>query len=149
MGFFDGACKRRRCRCGVVIVINPGKYYHFWWVGGQGTNSKAKLIALWGFLIVAKWQRIDSIQIFGNAKGIIDWVENNTSFSLSILKNWMCRIWVLVSIFQVVNFVHIYREHNWIADLLSKRRMMKPTCRFFFSVFEQGHLNNEVNINYS
>ena len=116
------------------------KVLHFGWGGGQGTNSKEELISLLGVLIMAKWQRIDFIHIFGDAKSIIDQVQNNTSFSPPILKSQMCRIQVLINTFKSINLDHIYREQSWSVDLLSKRQMSKPTCKFYFSAYEQGQL---------
>jgi len=55
MGFFDGACEKRKCGCGAFIIIKPGFYYHFWWEGGKDTNNRAEVIALWGVLSAAKW----------------------------------------------------------------------------------------------
>jgi len=53
-------------------VVISNNLDHFWWESGKGSNSKAKFLAVWRVLIVAKWIRIDNIQIFGDAKGIIE-----------------------------------------------------------------------------
>ncbi len=55
VGFFDGVCSTRKCGYGAFIVIELDNFFHFWWEGGQGTNNKAKIIAMWGVRIVAKW----------------------------------------------------------------------------------------------
>lgn len=70
IGLFNGASQRRGC--GVVIILEPGRLYHFWWKGGQGINSRAQIIALWGALQFAEWLRQEQIYIHGDAKRIID-----------------------------------------------------------------------------
>jgi len=71
MGFFDGACYERKCACGAFIVMDPGKFFHFWWEGGHGTNNRTEVMTLWGALIAEKWLGLESLQVYGDAKGII------------------------------------------------------------------------------
>lgn len=138
VGFFDGACRRRDCGCGVVIYMSPDICFHFWWEGGQGTNNKAEIMALWEVLTMAKWLSIQKFTVFRDAKCVIDWVNDFTNFAPLILKNWMSSIRMAINKFQEIQLQHIYRKQNWRADMLSKRGIAKDTGKIFFTEFSQG-----------
>lgn len=72
VGFFDGAAQAEICGSGMVIYLIPHEYYCFKWHSGQGTNTRAKLLALWGILYCATWTGLDEIDFFGDSKVIID-----------------------------------------------------------------------------
>lgn len=147
-GFSDGNSQQRRCSCGAFIVLEPGCYYHFWQEGGQGTNSRAEIIALWGVLLFAKWLRLEQLRVHGDAKSIIDWVKEYTLFSPTILSYQMKRKRTLVSTFQSISFQHIYREQNQVADQFSKSINTNP-AKFFFAAYVQDALMNAGTINFS
>lgn len=86
--YFDGACQCRKCGCGAVIILELAKYFHFWWEGRHWTNSRPEIIDLWRVLTCAKWLllqnimniMIEDIMIYGEGKGIIDWIKYYTLF---------------------------------------------------------------------
>ena len=146
---FDGASRRRECGCGAIIYLDLGIHFHFWWEGGQGTNNKTKIMALWGVMLVTKWLSIEKITVFDDRKVIIDWVNDFTKFTPSILENWMRSIVIMTINFQEVQLQHIYREQNWRADVLSKRGISKVTSNTLFTKFTQGKLVNEGLVSFS
>ena len=87
----------------------------------MGTNNRAEVIALWGALNFANWLGLENIFVHGDAKSSIDWVKDYTLFYSHILSNWMSRITLLTSASQNITYTHIYREHNQVVDLISKR----------------------------
>lgn len=123
--------------------IRPTKKFRFLGIW----NNRAEIIALWGVLIGAKWLGLESL--FGDAKGIIDWVKNYTLFNPPILSNWMRRIQHLVSTFQQIDFGHIYREQNQIVDLLSKQGITKEPGKIHFATFIQDVMTNVECINFT
>lgn len=139
--FFDGACKQRHCGCGALIVIEPGRFYHFWWEGGRGTNNKANIIALWGILSCSRWLGLEIVHIYGDAEGIIEWVKGRSLFSPTILSNWMSHIRNFADSFQNISFGHIYREQNQIEDLLSKRGIRKELGKSLFYSFVNNRMH--------
>lgn len=137
MGFFDGACKNGQCGCGVLIITEPDKYYHFWWEGGTGSNNRAEIIALWGLLFTASSLNINTPQIFGDYKGCIDWMNGLSCFQPPLLAYWMKRICILIRSFQHVDFNHIYMEKNIIADLRSKRGISTSPGVIHYAAFNR------------
>lgn len=66
-----------------VIILELAKYFHFWWEGRHWTNSRLEIIDLWRVLTCAKWLllkniMIQDIMIYGEGKGIIDWIKYYT-----------------------------------------------------------------------
>ena len=61
------------------MVVRMDQYYYFnlCMVGGVGSNIKAELLDLWGVLFFAVKNGIDSINIFGDSKVIVEWAKGN------------------------------------------------------------------------
>jgi len=51
----------------------------------MGSKNKYEITTLCGFLIVEKWLRLETIQVYGDAKGITDLVNKHTNFNPPIL----------------------------------------------------------------
>jgi len=120
-GYFDGATQLEGCGCGAQIDVSTSLRYKFYLCGGEGTNSRAEVLALWGLLYCARWLDIDSIHIFGDSRVVIEWINRKATFAPPYLQKRMHRILVLMNAFLRISFNHIYREHNYSADLLSKK----------------------------
>jgi len=63
------------------------------------------------------------LQIFGDSKAILDWINGRSSIRNSTLLQWYQKICELKSFFGEISFQHIYREYNSKADLLSKEAL--------------------------
>ena len=77
IGYFDGASQEGGTRCGVgAILISPilGRY-NIMWNCGNGTNTRFEMLALWSLLYYARTLDIDTIQIVGDSKVIVDWAK--------------------------------------------------------------------------
>ena len=59
-----------------------------------------KLIALWGTLLCAKWLGIETLKVFGDSKGVREWVHGSTLFNPFILTEWIRRIQMVEQTFQ-------------------------------------------------
>ena len=86
----------------------------------SGTNSKAKLVALWGLLYFTQKKDLLSISIFGDSKAIIDWDKDIHSLHNLELQHWVGRTKNIILNFQLITFNHIYRELNTEDDVFSK-----------------------------
>ena len=61
--------------------------------------------------------------IFGDSLVIISWVNRITTLDLPTLKHWCDEIFSMLHLALPVSFNHIFREHNTLADGLSKRAL--------------------------
>jgi ribonuclease HI len=59
--------------------------------GGSGTNSKAELLGAWGTLTMEKMWNITKLKVFGDSKGIIDWLNNGCILNANHLEGWKYR----------------------------------------------------------
>ena len=132
IGYFDGASQDGGTRCGVgAILIAPhlGRY-NIKWNCGFGTNTWSELLALWGLLHLARSLGIDSIQIAGDSRIIVEWFKGIIHLEAVLLTYWMDRILQMRSQFLEISIQHIYREINYDADLLSKQAILGPIGHF-------------------
>ena len=88
---------------------------------GPRSNTKAELLALWGLLYFAKTKNITRVKIFGDSKVIVDWAKGLHDLHIIQLNHWIRRTKELVDFFQNSSFSHIYQEHNYGVDILSKQ----------------------------
>lgn len=66
-GFFDGAALGGSCGDGAVLYLSPLHSYHLSTAAGKGTNTRAKMIALWILLWFAQISTINTLWIFGDS----------------------------------------------------------------------------------
>lgn len=78
--YFDGALSDGVCSCGAWIKLDNNDQYHMYWNGGKGTNNKEELLALWSGLWVSHNLSLQSINIYGDSKIIIDGICGMASF---------------------------------------------------------------------
>ena len=88
---------------------------------GNGTNTRAKLVALWRCLWFVRRMGLASIMIVGDSKAITDCVRGVTALHSLLLENWMGDVRKLISKFSHITFKHIFRELNDETDRLSKK----------------------------
>ena len=53
----------------------------------MGLNTKSKLLILYGLLLIASYIGVTYINIFGDSKIIIDWLNGFTNMQMILLKH--------------------------------------------------------------
>ena len=61
--------------------------------------------------------------ILGDSMVIISWVNRLSALAIPSLKHWCDEIFSMLENFPPVTFNHIFREHNMLADGLSKKAL--------------------------
>ena len=61
--------------------------------------------------------------MYSDSLVIINWAKGSTARSPPELVHWCRETKKLISSYQDLSFTHIYREHNMIADHLSKKAL--------------------------
>lgn len=89
-------------------------------MGGQGSNSKAELLRLWGILKVAMMCGLGSFKIYSDSMFIIKWAKGILKMKAIHLKHWSDRVKTMMNWFYDLAIEHIYRELKDVADSLSK-----------------------------
>jgi ribonuclease HI len=90
---------------------------------GVGTNNRVEFQALLELLHCAKLHNVDSLQIFGYSKLVIDWisctmvVEDLELVSIGVLLKKVSET------FHDISFKHVYYENNAKVDHLSKEAL--------------------------
>lgn len=116
-------------------------FYHLKLGVGQGLNTRAKLLALWGLLVFANILHYDKLQIANDSKIVL----------IGLITSATCRWWLwiqaLKETFQEVKIMHIYREFNSKACALSKTALDLDDDMFSIQHFVHGSLVQEETIN--
>jgi ribonuclease HI len=119
-----------------------------WYINcGAGTNTKAKLMGLWATVTLATIWAIEKIQIPGDSKVIIDWINQKGQLHAVNIESWKIKTKELTRNFKDISYQHIYREHNKEVNLLSKRALKEPKGRLSVYHWDNGekipltHLN--------
>ena len=73
---------------------------------------------------------IDTIQIAGDSRVIVEWFKGIFQLDAVLLDTWKDRILLLKGQFVEISIQHIYRENNFDADLLSKKALAIPMGHF-------------------
>ena len=123
VGTFDGAAQGELSGGGGTISLVDGKIYHFKVGLGKGTNNRAELLSLWSLLWIARTLHISELEILGDSKLIIDWVNGKNSLRQVALLHWFHKITSIKGDFEHLSFHHHYREYNTLADTLSKEAL--------------------------
>lgn len=126
--YFDGVAKQGWCGFGAILLLNLDHHVHLFWFGGEGSNTRAKVIPLWGLLFFAKTMNLEQMIIIGYAKVIIYWSNGMENISAPNLTNWMFHIENLRKSFTSISFRHVYRELNGVATLFPKGELMRCCC---------------------
>jgi ribonuclease HI len=128
LAFFDGAAQNHGTCSGAggIIKLSSNKVYKWFFNCGKGTNTKAELLGAWATLFLADHLNIHKIQILGDSKIIIDWLNHKNVLQVTTLEGWKHRTTMLVNRFTTVQFFHIFREFNIEADRLSKKALLAP-----------------------
>ena len=144
-GFFYGASAKSG-GIGFSLHLNETHSFEFVVGVGQWTNTKAKLVGLWALLLSTHMMGIPSLQVFGDSSVIINWAKGKSSLSPLELHYWCRETRKLYTYFLALSFDHIYREHNQLADHLSKVALTLAPGSGTYSEFLDGHLTSHGNI---
>ena len=119
-GLFDGASATSAAGVGYILYLNESHSFEFaLWVG-NGSNTKAELLGLWPLLLSSHMMGIPLSHIFGDSSVIINREKGSIALSPPELFHWCWETRKLITSFLDLSFSHIFREHNRIADHLSK-----------------------------
>ena len=83
---------------------------------------------------------IPLVHIYGDSQVIINWAKGITALTPPDLFHWCQESQKLITSFRDLAFSHIYREHNRIADSLSKTSRTLALGIGCFSEFFDDHL---------
>ena len=122
-GFFDGAAAEHMGGAGFVIFLNNDHFFSFSMGCGSSSNTRAELLALWTILRVSKLMGLPMHSIFGDSLVTISWLNRHTALNVPSLNHWCDDIRSMLLHAPLVIFKHIYREHNSMADGLSKQAL--------------------------
>jgi ribonuclease HI len=94
VGWFDGSATgdSQNNSAGGVICINQNYLIKWSFNTGVGTNNKAELMAVWTTLFLSKILNLQTIQIIGDSKLVIDWCNGSGSLHSRALEGWKDRI---------------------------------------------------------
>ena len=136
-GFFDEVAADCKGGVGFFLALNESHSLNFTMDCGLSTNTKAKLLALWALLDVAVDLGIPSLNIFGDSAVIINWEKCHASLDPPDLSHWCMDTRRLISCFLHLSFSHTYREHNQLANRLSKYGLsLAPRCGNFSEILD-------------
>ena len=139
-GFFDGAAANGYGGAGFCLFLSESHSYEFALGDSSCTNTKAELIALWALLYVTLLMGIPKMNIFGDSAVIISWEKGITALNPPALSDWCMDTRRLISCFHHLSFSHIFREHNQLADRLSKSVLTLALGCGKYSEFIEGLL---------
>ena len=106
--------------------------YKIWMCCGSGLNSEGELLTLWMILLFSNHLKLDGIQIYGDAKVIIDWTLNVNNINILHLSAWFKNTRLLISNLKDISFSHVFRQFNKLSDSLSKRANLYENEDFIF-----------------
>ena len=122
-GFFDGATANQVGSAGFVIYLNESHFYCFSLGCGCSTHTRAELLALWAALRVSMIMGLPIHLIFGDSLVIISCLNRLSVLDIPSLRHWCDDIRNMLHLDPLVIFKHIFREHNSLADGLSKQAL--------------------------
>jgi ribonuclease HI len=136
-GFFDSASQGHppRCNVGVVLHFSSSHYVRIKYSPSRGTNTRAEFIGLWTLLEFINKKGIKKVQIFGDSKLVVDWVNRKVSMDDIRLNFLLQDIQQDLNAMEWYSCNHIYRELNSQVDALSKEALALPSgvCRIYES----------------
>ena len=120
------------------MALNESHTFEFVMGASICTNTKAELMALWALLSMENIMGIPLLNIFGDSAIIINWENFHASLDPPDLSHWCMDTRRLISYFSFLSFSHTYREHNQLADRLSKKSQTLAPGYGSFSEFIDG-----------
>jgi hypothetical protein len=102
IGWFDGATLSDGSQSGVggVIKTTQNTYYKWTFNCGPGTNTREKLLGAWATLYLASRLHIEVLQVLGDSRTIIEWLNNRGDLQAISLLAWKDIIRMIQTYFQ-------------------------------------------------
>lgn len=110
IGFFGGAAQLGVGGAGMVIKLSDNHFFHLRMGAGRGSNTRSKLLALWGLLWFAENRNIRISHIFGDSLCIINWASGLSVLRPLSLQHWMIKVRILIQRASDPIFTHIRRS---------------------------------------
>jgi ribonuclease HI len=125
VAYFDGAVVAGGANCGIggTIFCTNSSVYRWFFNCGEGSNTKEELLGAWATLTLSKLLDLQFIQVLGDSKVVIDWLEQKGKLQAINIEAWKRRIKDLIPTFQCIHFHHIFRESNKVVDQMSKKSL--------------------------
>ena len=120
---------------GVQHLLSKHHYYCFKLEVGMSTNTRSELLALWTLLHCANYPGLPSLLIHGDSAVIINSFNQRSTLTLLSLDGRCHCIRELETNFIQLTAIHIYREHNTMADSLSKEALTLAQGQLQFAEF--------------
>lgn len=120
--------------------MSASRRFKLWLNSGVGSNSRSELMALWLLLRFDSSRRFHTLQVWGDSRVTIDWDRGTASIKVLLLNHWFRETGFLIDSFHCINFHHVPRSRNLLADDLSKRALYYPLGFFFWEDWEDDHL---------
>ena len=123
---FDGGSRGNPGLCGIGYVIYKNDniiYKNGAIISEYNTNNFAEYSALIAGLKKAIELNIKSLQVYGDSQLIIKQLNGVYSVKSNNIKDLFLTATLLKESFQQINFKHIYRDKNKLADALANQAM--------------------------
>jgi hypothetical protein len=97
--WFDGLSQHWNSKCGVggVIKLNGSIIYHWRFNCGVDMNTRGELLGVWALLLMAIRLNIYHLQVVGDLKTIIEWLNHQREIQVTGFLCWKKRIRHLIS----------------------------------------------------
>jgi ribonuclease HI len=111
------------------IIKLPRSTVYKWYINcGERTNTKAELMGVWDTLTLAIMWSIQKIQILGDSKVIIDWLNLKSNLQVIDIEGWKHKNRDLTTFFHGINFhrftrTSIRRQTYYLKDLSWNRKV--------------------------
>lgn len=116
--YFDGSTQENGCGGGAILYISDKHYYKLKMGLGRGTNKFVELNNLGHQLIFSLEKNCNKIQIFGDSKIVINWIQLCISCHVHTLRGLLDEVTTLKLHFYFIVCSHIYRKMNHISNFL-------------------------------
>jgi hypothetical protein len=93
----------------------------------------------WASLLLASRLNILDLQLLGDSKIIIDWLNSRGKLQVSSLLGWMDRTRELQQKFRHITHLHTPRENNKQVDALSKISLQKQVGLLSYNHWLENH----------
>jgi len=103
---------------------------------GPGINTRAEILGVWALLNLENRLHIHDLQVFEDSRIFIDWLNHKCALKVLNLFYWKDRIKELIKYFRDLEFTHIYREFNQVADELSKKPLQQQEGKITYYQME-------------
>ena len=104
-------------------------------------------MGLWVTLTLATQWSIEKLQVLGDSKVIIDWINQKGRLHEVNIEGWKLKTKELATSFQDISFQYIYRDHNKEANFVSKRELKEPEGRLSLFLRENGTESHHSHLN--